>query len=39
VTVYAITFAASAKREFLDLPLEVVERTLSKIHELAKDPL
>ena len=38
MTVYAITFAASAKREFLDLPLEVIERIRPKIHDLTKDP-
>ena len=38
MTVYAITFAASAKREFLDLPAEVIERIRPKIRDLVKDP-
>jgi mRNA interferase RelE/StbE len=38
VTVYGITFASSAKREFRDLPTDVIERIRPKIHELANDP-
>ena len=36
--VYAITFAASAKRELLDLSPDVIERIRPKIRDLAKDP-
>ena len=38
MTVYEITFAASAKREFRDLSPDMIERIRPKIHELAHDP-
>ena len=38
MTVYSISFAASAKRELLDLSPEVIGRIRPKINDLAKDP-
>jgi len=38
VTVYAITFAASAKKEFRDLTADVIERILPRIRALANEP-
>ncbi len=35
---YAITFAASSRKELRDLALELVERILPKIRELANNP-
>jgi mRNA interferase RelE/StbE len=38
VTEYLVTFAASARKELKDLPLEAVGRLLPKIRELAGNP-
>lgn len=38
MTLYAITFASSAKREFRDLTAEVIERIRPGLRELATDP-
>ena len=38
MTLYAITFASSAKREFRDLTPDIIERIRPKIRELANDP-
>ncbi len=38
MTVYEITFAASAKREFRDLSPDVIDRIRPKVRELANDP-
>ena len=38
MTIYEITFAASAKREFRDLSPDVIDRIRPKVRELANDP-
>lgn len=38
MSAYEITFAASARREFLDLPADVIERIRPKIRTLAHEP-
>lgn len=38
MTLYRVTFAASAKRELTGLPAEVVERLLLRIRDLAGNP-
>ena len=38
MTVYTVTFAASAKREFRDLPPDAIERIRPRIRQLGDDP-
>jgi mRNA interferase RelE/StbE len=38
VSGYSVTFAASARREFRDLPSEIIDRIIPKIRELAATP-
>jgi len=38
MTAYAITFAASARKELRDLPSDIVQRVLAKVRELTENP-
>jgi mRNA interferase RelE/StbE len=38
VSGYSVTFAASAKKEFRDLPSEIIDRIIPKVRELAATP-